>query len=182
MKLSEIIDIEKIEDDLRGAIIEYSSIPQLIIGQQDKIPEDMLTYPRGVLKITPPYDEDGVQAITQKKIDSSSESFEHDIQRTHHLFPKLTITFDGYGNPKEEDIGFYFQKISNWFKVRDLGQEWFDNYDCDIVIREVNPVSDITVEFQDEYEKRLNLDIIVEVKQEIETVHNTVEIVEVLHK
>lgn len=180
MKLSEIIDIRQIEDDLREVIKDYSQLPQLLIGEQDNIPEGHLIYPRGVMKVKAPSDGEGIQATTKKVVDSSEEEFENDLEYTFHSFPRMTIVFDGYGNPKKEDINSYFQRIQNWFKVEMLGQRWFDSYTTySIVIREVNAINDITQEFQKEYEQRLNLDIIVEVKQEVVLIEKTIEKVEV---
>lgn len=174
--MSEIFDVKFIEDEMRKILKSYSGIPQLIIGEQSNIPEDDLSYPRILLKARVPSAELGVEAKTRALIPSSEDEFESDMEVTHHSFPRMTINLDGFADPKREVIYDYFQKLENWFDTASLGQRWFDrNLPYDIVIREVNEPNDVTAEFQKEFEQRMNMDIVLELKKEVVIVEKTIE-------
>ena len=170
-----VIDIKQIEDDLYTPLKNYIEIPQLIIGQQDDIPEDDLIYPRIVFKISSPYGNNQVQSYTKKIIESQEEEFDKDIEYTFEMFPMVTVSFLGYSDPQDDDLYMYMQRIANWFNLRLLGGRFFNEYEKDIVVREVNDINDATTELNQEYEKRLNIDIMLQIKHEITVIEKTIE-------
>lgn len=174
------VDFDKILDDLHSPVKDYSGIPQMLQGRnQEDMPKEEIIYPHFRYYFSEPYDQNQFQPYVEKvTVSSDDPEFESDVLYRYILHPHINLTIEAYGD-LDDDVITPINKAHNWFKIAKLGRRFLRDSDYDISVVNVLDIVDRTSIIEEDYQKRLGFDVVLDYKEVIEVTEKTIESVEI---